>query len=71
MTHVNTNVHKYKYSFDSLKVRLDTKILRHFNLQLSQKLQLPNPATRILNLVARMKFWLLRASGQPLMSTLA
>ena len=56
MTHVNTNIHKYKYSFDSLKVRLDTKILRHFNLQLSQKLQLPNPATRILNLVARMKF---------------
>ena len=56
MTHVNTNVHKYKYSFDSLKDRLDTKILRHFNLQLSQKLQLPDPATRILNLVARMKF---------------
>ena len=45
MTHVNTNVHKYKYGFDSLKVRLDTKILRHFNLQLSQKLQLPDPAT--------------------------
>ena len=56
MTHVNTSVHKYKYSFDSLKDRLDTKILRHFNLQLSQKLQLSSPATRIPNLVAQMKF---------------
>ena len=44
-THVNTNLH----SFDSSNDRLDTKIL-------SQKLQLPDRATRILNLVAHMKF---------------
>ena len=51
-THVNTNLH----SFDSSKDRLDTKILSHVSLQLSQKLQLPDRATRILNLVAHMKF---------------
>ena len=51
-THVNTNLP----SFDSSKDRLDTKILSHVNLQLSQKLQLPERATRILNLVAQMKF---------------
>ena len=32
--HVNTNVHKYKNSFDSSKDRLDTKILSRVNLQL-------------------------------------
>ena len=51
-THVNTNLH----SFDSSKDRLDTKIVSHVSLQLSQKLQLPDRATRILNLVAQMKF---------------
>ena len=51
-THVNTNLH----SFDSSKDRLDTKILSHVSLQLSQKLQLPDRETRILNLVAQMKF---------------
>ena len=51
-THVNTNLH----SFDSSKDRLDTKILSHVNLQVSQKLQLPDRVTRILNLVAQMKF---------------
>ena len=40
--HINTNLHKYKNSFDSSKDRLiDTKILSHVNLQLSQNLQLP------------------------------
>ena len=48
----HTNLHKYKSGFDSSKGRLDTTILCHVNLQLSQKLQL----LRILNLVARMKF---------------
>ena len=33
-THVNTNVHKYKNSFDSSKDRLVSKILSRVNLQL-------------------------------------
>ena len=32
--HVNTNVHKYKNSFDGSKDKLDTKILSRVNLQL-------------------------------------
>ena len=67
--HGNTNLHKYKNSFDSSNDRLNTKILSHVNLQLSQKLQLPDQATRILNLVARTKFLVAPASRQPLMSS--
>ena len=55
--HVNTNLHKIlQNSFDSSKDRLNTKILSHFNLQLSQKFQLTNRATGILDLLARVKF---------------
>ena len=41
-THINTNLHNYKNSFDSSKDRLDRKIPSHVNLQLSQKFQLPD-----------------------------
>ena len=34
--HINTNLHKYKNSFDSSKDRLDTKILSRFS-KLSDK----------------------------------
>ena len=59
--YVNTNLQKYKNSFDSSNDRLDTKILSHVNVQLS--------ATGILNLVAWMNFWVALASGQPLVSS--
>ena len=52
-THINTNLHNHKNSFDSSKDRLDRKIPSHVNLQLSQKFQLPDWATGILNLLPR------------------
>ena len=53
MTHINTNLHNYKNNFDSSKDSLDTKILSHVDLQISQKFQLPDWATGIINLLPR------------------
>ena len=56
MTYVNTNLYKYKTVLIIQKTWYKNTESCHVNLQLSQKLQLPDWATRILKLIAWIKF---------------